>query len=85
VRKDHLVWPTFSRIHSHFLTHSSQDASAEMLAAASKKHRVAKVAKDVTAGNITNSGVKGLLLKEFKPQVLDRPGKKFLSPRIKLV
>lgn len=42
-------------------------------AAASKKHRVAKVAKDVTAGNITNSGVKGLLLKEFNPQVLDRP------------
>ncbi|XP_039157939.1 DUF724 domain-containing protein 3-like isoform X3 [Eucalyptus grandis] len=41
--------------------------------AASKKHRVAKVAKDVTAGYITNSGVKGLLLKEFNPQVLDRP------------
>ncbi|KAI6701757.1 hypothetical protein NL676_016081 [Syzygium grande] len=52
----------------------SQDASAEMLAAASEKHSVAvaKVVEDVTAGNITNSGVKGLLLEELHSQILDR-------------
>ncbi|KAF8016081.1 hypothetical protein BT93_H1586 [Corymbia citriodora subsp. variegata] len=39
---------------------------------ASGKHSVAKVVEDVTAGNITNSGVKELLLKELHTQVLDR-------------
>lgn len=45
-----------------------------MFAAASEKHSVAKVAEDV-AGNITNSGVKELLLGELRSQVLDRSGK----------
>lgn len=72
-----------------------------MLAVASEKHSVAvasakhsvavaKLVEDVTAGNITNSGVKGLLLEELHSQILDRSGKhmgllQFLSPRIKSV